>query len=125
MTVTHMLPELPSNAPTERFVQSNKIPTIEQSEQNNEELYLSDAWGEDHTITVSPGNVIHRKPPERNDNEVFEWPSGETWWYVTAVHPEQFIFYDLQKGVFRVWHQDKVQNDVVYNGYEYTVFNED
>ena len=123
MSATHVLPPLPESAPVDTFVQSNKIPSIEKEEYETEEMYVTTSEAGHETITISPGDVVHRTG--ENDSkgcEVSTWASGETWWLITAVASDQFILYDLQTGIFRVWNEHKVYNDIVYNNYEYNTF---
>lgn len=125
MSVTHVLPELPETAPTNKFVQSNKVPSIKAEEYEHTETYLTRVEEENTTLTTSPGDVIHRNPGENTemtDTVISDWPTGETWWYVTAVTPNQLIVYDLIDGIFRPRHKEKLYKDVAHNDYEYTVY---
>jgi hypothetical protein len=127
MSVEHMIPTLPDAAPMDGFVQSNRIPSLASRAYEATGTYAVEMGLTGSEITLSPGDVLYRQPPTTTDADrdmdspYDEWGSGETWWFIVGVEPDRFLIFDLERGIYRSWPDDRVVADL-RAGYTYDVF---
>lgn len=128
MSAEHMIPTLPDAAPMDGFVQSNRIPSLASRAYEEVGKYGHETDSE-LLVTVSPGDVLHREPStdlnkkQEPPTPADDWHTGETWWLIVAVEGDQFLIFDLERGIYRSWGDYRVVADL-REGYTYDVFSD-